>query len=313
MRIGIVGAGALGSVIGSLLVEAGLDTVLIERDVEHVELVTNQGLWLEGVSGDRLVRPRIVSMDCEDVTVDLAMVVVKSYDTRAAARTVKKILSDQGCVLTVQNGIGNYEILDEVFPGRVLLGTTVMGAMTLGPGKFRHTGFGATNFGEADGMIRERTNAVAEVLEKMNGGPVQVVDNAVGCVWSKLIINAAINAPATLLRVRNGDLPKSEAGRDLIHRVVEECLEIVRAKGLRLIFEDPEAHVIAVCEGTAGNLNSMFQDVLAGRRTEIDFINGALAAEGESLGVPAPVNRTLALLVKCLEVSAAVRVPDPAS
>jgi 2-dehydropantoate 2-reductase len=313
MRIGIVGAGALGSVIGSLLVEAGLETVMIERDVAHVELVRENGFWLEGVSGDRVVRPRMVSRDCEDITVDLAMVVVKSYDTRAATETVKKILSDDGCVLTVQNGIGNYEILNEVFPGRVLLGTTTMGAMTLGPGKFRHTGFGVTNFGEADGITRDRTAVIAEVLEKMNGGPVHVVDNAVGCVWSKLIINAAINAPATLLRVRNGDLPGSEAGRDLIHRIVEECLNIVRAKGLHLIFEDPEAHVLTVCEGTAGNLNSMFQDVLAGRRTEIDFINGALAAAGEALGVPAPVNETLALLVKSLEASAGVRVPDPAS
>lgn len=311
MRIGIVGAGALGSVIGSLLVDTGLETVLIERDVDHVRLVTEQGLWLEGVSGDRVVRPRIVSRDCDDVTVDLAIVVVKSYDTGAATETVKKILSEDGCILTVQNGIGNYEILNDAFPGRVLLGTTTMGAMTLGPGKFRHTGRGVTNFGEADGIVRERTKKVAQVLEKMDGGPVHIVDNAVGCVWSKLIINAAINAPATLLRVRNGDLPKSRPGKDLIHRVVEECLDIVRAKGLSLIFEDPEAHVLTVCEGTAGNLNSMFQDVLAGRRTEIDFINGALAREGEALGVSAPVNHTLALLVKSLEASASVRVPDP--
>ncbi len=86
----------------------------------------------------------------------------------------------------------------------------------------------------------------------MNAGPVHAIDNAVGSVWSKLIINAAINAPATLLRLRNGDLPSSTAGKKLIHDVVEECLTIVRAKGIRLIFDDPEERVVAVCEGTCG-------------------------------------------------------------
>jgi 2-dehydropantoate 2-reductase len=308
MKIGIVGAGALGSVLGGLLTEAGLDTVLIERDPEEVRLVKENHLWLEGVSGDRFINTRIVAVPEEAGKVDLVLVLVKSYDTAAAIPTVKQILAENGAVLTLQNGVGNYETLNEALPGRVLLGTTTVGAMTLGPGRFRHTGIGQTHIGEGDGVVQDRTRTIAEVLEEMNAGPVHVVDNAMGCVWSKLIVNAAINAPATLLRVRNGDLPTGEPGKRLIHEIVEECLNIVKAKGIQLIFDDPEKHVLAVCEGTAPNVNSMFQDVLAGRRTEIDFINGALAAEGERLGVPAPVNRTLALLIKTLEATAAVRV-----
>jgi 2-dehydropantoate 2-reductase len=308
MKIGIVGAGALGSVLGGLLTEAGLDTVLIERDPEEVRFVRENRLWLEGVSGDRSINTRIVSDPEEAGKVDLALVLVKSYDTAATIPTVKQILAENGAVLTLQNGVGNYETLNEGLPGRVLLGTTTVGAMTLGRGRFRHTGIGQTHVGEGDGVVRDRTRAIAEVLEEMNAGPVHVVDNAMGCVWSKLIVNAAINAPATLLRVRNGDLPTGDAGKRLIHEIVEECLNIVKAKGLKLIFDDPEKHVLAVCEGTAPNVNSMFQDVLAGRRTEIDFINGALATEGGRLGVPAPVNRTLALLIKTLEATAGVRV-----
>jgi len=296
--------------MGGLLHEAGLEPVLIERDPDEVRLVKEQGLWLEGVSGDRLIRPRIVAEASEAGRVDLALVLVKSYDTAASVRTLKQILSRDGLVLTLQNGIGNYETLNEAAPGQVLLGTTIMGAMTLGPGRFRHTGFGETHFGEADGSIRDRTRAVGAVLEKMNGGPVHVVDNAVGCVWSKLIVNAAINAPATLLRVRNGDLPVSSGGRELIHAIVEECLTIVRAKGIRLIFDDAEARVLAVCEGTAPNINSMFQDIRAGRRTEIDFINGALAREAQHLGILAPVNRALSLLIKALEATRSQIVQD---
>ncbi len=308
MRIAIVGAGALGSVIGGLLIEAGLDTVLIERNAQDVRVVQENGLHLDGVSGDRILRPAIVSDPAQAAGADLIFVIVKSYDTRAAIETVKEAISPTGIVLTLQNGIGNFETLNEAFPGRVLLGTTTVGAMTVGPGHFRHTGFGQTHFGEADGRILDRTRAVAEVLERMKAGPVHVVDNAVGCVWSKLIINAAINAPATLLRVRNGDLPANESGRGLIHRIVEECVKIVRAKGISLIFDDPEERVIAVCEGTAPNINSMFQDVLAGRRTEIDFINNALADEADRLGIDAAVNKTLALLIKTLEGTADRRV-----
>ncbi|MBM3300421.1 MAG: 2-dehydropantoate 2-reductase [Deltaproteobacteria bacterium] len=310
MKIGIVGVGSLGSVLGCLMLEADLDCVMIERDPEEVRIVREQGMWVEGVSGDRLVRPRIFADTSEAGKVDLAIVLVKSYDTRCAIRTVEEILSQDGLVLTLQNGVGNFEILNEAFPGRVLLGTTTMGAMTLGPGRFRHTGFGDTHLGEADGSIQDRTRAVGFQLARINSGPVHIVDNAVGCVWSKLIINAGINAAATLLRVRNGDLPGTEAGRELIHWIVKECLAVVEAKGIGLVFESPEERVLAVCQGTAANINSMLQDIRAGRKTEIDFINGAVAREGDNLGVPVPVNRTLALLIKALEASADKRVHD---
>jgi len=308
MRIGIVGVGSMGSVIGGLFYEAGLDPVLIERDTDEVAKVRKDGLWLEGVSGERLLHPRLVSDPTEAGPQDLVLVLVKSYDTKGAVDTIRTVLAEEGVVLTLQNGVGNYEILNEAFPGRVLLGTTTVGAMTLGSGRFRHTGFGQTYFGEADSSIRGRTKAVAEILEKLNAGPVHLVDNAVGCVWSKLIINAAINAPGTLLRVRNGDVPSSQSGRDLIHDVVKECIEIVQATGIKLIFEDPEAQVLTVCEGTAANVNSMLQDMFAGRRTEIDFINGAIAREGDRLGILTPVNKTLALLIKSLEATASQRI-----
>ncbi|MCX5860818.1 MAG: ketopantoate reductase family protein [Deltaproteobacteria bacterium] len=312
MRIAVVGAGALGSVVGVLLLEAGLDTVFVERDHDKVRLIRENGLWLEGVSGERIVRPAIYQDLSEAGLIDLALVLVKSYDTRSAISTLEQILPGSGLVLTLQNGIGNYETLDEAFPGRVLLGTTTMGAMYLAPGRYRHTGFGSTHFGEADGTIRERTRAIGSVLEKMNSGPVHVVDNAVGCVWSKLIINAAINAPCTLLAIRNGRLPETDSGKELIYKIVSECLMIVRAKGIGLIFEDPADQVIGVCRGTSENINSMLQDILAGRPTEIDFINGALAREAEELGFAAPVNKTLALLIKARETKEQERVPTPA-
>ncbi len=301
MKIGILGSGALGSVIGGLLIEAGYETIMLERDESEVRRVSQAGYWLEGVSGERYIKPRMMGIESGIPSVDLAIVVVKSYDTFKATEALSRLLADGGVALTLQNGIGNFEILEKAFPGRVLLGTTTMGAMTIGPSRFRHTGFGATTFGEPDGVTRDRTRAVHEVLERMNGGPVTLVDNAVGCVWSKLIVNAAINAPATLLRLRNGDLPSTDEGRELIHCIVAECLSVVKSRNIRLIFEDPEAHVIDVCKGTAQNINSMFQDILANRKTEIDFINGAIFREAQASGLQAPVNRTMSLMIGMLE------------
>ncbi len=310
MKIAIVGAGALGSVIGALLWEAGLDPVLIERNPEEVEQATTKGIFVEGVSGDRYVRPRIYREDAGVEAVDLVIVLVKSYDTKRACLTIRRILADDGSILTIQNGVGNFETLNEEFPGRVLAGVTTMGAMTVARGRVRHTGFGPTHLGEADGGISERVIAIRDTLRLMNGGPVHESDNAIGLVWSKLIINAGINAPATLLRLRNGDLPTTESGRQLIRSIVHECMEVVQAKGISLIYKEPESEVFKVCKGTSGNLNSMFQDILAGRRTEIDFINGAIAVHARSLGLEAPVNETLSMLIRSLEVTGDVRVSN---
>ncbi len=310
MRVGIIGAGALGSVIGGLLTEAGVDTVLFERDAEETRMISDSGLWMEGVSGDRTIKLNMATDPNSVPKRDLVMIVVKAYDTASTLDLCRKIIADDGVALTLQNGLGAYDILSDALPGKVLLGTTTIGAMSLGKARTRHTGFGQTHLGEPDGTMTERVHKVAETLKRMNSGPVEVTDNAFGSIWSKLIVNAAINAPATLLRLRNGDLPTGAAGRELIHSIVQECLSITKRLGIQLLLDDAEAHVLKVCAGTAPNLSSMYQDVLAGRRTEIDFINGALVREARKLGIDAPVNSTLTLLIQTLEATAAVRGPE---
>ena len=191
---------------------SGQDTFLVERDAAHVDLIKQQGLVIEGVSGRHVTRPRISSNPLDAGKVDLVLVLVKAYDTEGAIATVEALRAQEGVVLTLQNGIGNYEALERAFPGRVLLGTTTIGALAIEPARVRHTGFGITHVGEPNGSISDRARKAAEVLRSMNSGEVHVTDNALGCVWSKLMINAAINAPATLLRLPNGDLPATEAG-----------------------------------------------------------------------------------------------------
>ncbi len=308
MRTAILGCGALGSVIGGLLLEARQDVIFIERDPSEVALIRQRGLRIDGVSGDRILYPTIFHCDDQPDLCDLVLVLVKAYDTVSTIPILSKILAPGGLILTLQNGVGNYESLEAHFPGRVLLGATTMGAMTISQGYVRHTGFGDTVIGEADGVVTARTSAIVQLLRTMSGGSVQITDNAVGTVWSKLIINAAINAPCALLRIKNGALPKNPAGRQLIHEIVYECLSIAKAKGISLLFDNPEDRVLEVCHGTAENVCSMLQDMRARRKTEIGYINGALAKEADRLGLSAPVNKTLTLLIEALEATASCRI-----
>jgi 2-dehydropantoate 2-reductase len=239
---------------------------------------------------------------------DLVIVMVKAYDTQSAIAAISSVLKPDGAVLTLQNGVGNYELLEESFKGRVLLGTTTVGAMVDDKGEYIHTGFGDTLLGEADGSVSSRAKDAARLIDRARLGSAYATDNAMGSVWSKLILNCAINAPGALLRVRNGDIPMSEHGKRLIHEIVEECLLVIERKGVKLVFEDPESKVLAVCRSTSENINSMFQDIIAGRRTEVDFINGAVAVEGEALGAQAKVNETMANMIKALEATRERRI-----
>jgi 2-dehydropantoate 2-reductase len=308
MRVAVIGAGALGSVFGALLHEAGIDTVLIERDKKCVELVQREGLNLEGVSGDRIVHLNMVQDPARIEKADLALVMVKAYDTEAAIPTIAAAIKDEAAVLTLQNGVGSFEILERAFPSRALLGTTTVGAMTVGANSFRHTGFGDTALGEPEPMVSERADAIARLLNGARLGKAYATDNAMGSVWSKLILNCAINPTGALLRLRNGDIPRSPQGERLMGEIVDECVSVIKRKGIKLLFDEPGKKALEVCASTSGNINSMFQDILAGRRTEVDFINGAIAREGKALGVAVKVNETMALMIKALESTADLRV-----
>ncbi len=310
MRVAIVGAGALGSVFGGLLHEAGIDVTLIERNQKTVEYVRSEGLKLEGVSGSRTIPVKIEGANSKVDSADLVIVMVKTYDTRSAIDTISKALGPEGIVLTLQNGVGAFDILEEAFPGRTLLGTTTVGAMALESESCAHTGFGDTVLGEPDSRLSQRAQTVADLIDKAELGSAKASDNAMGAVWSKLVINCSINAPGTLLRLKNGDIPSSDYGKRLIKEIVEECVEVMDKKGVSLTFDNPMERVLGICESTAGNINSMFQDIKAGRRTEMDFINGAVVREGEALGVNVKVNETLALMIKALESTMDIRVRD---
>lgn len=305
MRVAIVGAGAMGGVIGFYLA-AVADVVLVDPWAEHVAAITAAGLSCER-EGEVRVRPvRAVSDPALVGPCEAAIVLVKARQTPWAAAACQVLLAPGAVAYTLQNGVGNREALAaELGEARVGQGVTALGGTLLGPGRVRHAGMGLTTLGAAPD--RARAEELASLLTAA-GLPAEVSDDVEALLWGKLVVNVGINALTALLRVPNGALADIPVARELMAAAVGEAAAVAAARGVRLPYDDPVAHVEAVARATGANRSSMLQDVLRGAATEVAVINGAVVREGARLGVPTPLNAALLALVEALDATAAQRV-----
>ncbi len=301
MRIAVVGAGAMGTMTGALLEEAGEEVVLCSRNREHVATIKEEGLVLGEIAGERTVSIEATD-NIKDIGVaDLIIVFVKSYDTETIASAARDIAAENTIVLTLQNGLGNVEILERAFgKGRVLAGTSDAAATVVEPGRVRHTANGNIYIGEVEGKISPRVEKIVNLFKKA-GFSAHATDNAVGSIWTKLLLNVAINPLGTILRSKCGKLIDNEPTKRVMRAAVEEGLGIVRAKEISLLYPDMVQAAYDLAEKNAESFNSMAQDFFKGKKTEIDSMNGAIVRPGEEVGVPTPVNRVLTDLVKAME------------
>jgi 2-dehydropantoate 2-reductase len=306
MKFLIIGPGAMGCLFAARLKNAGFDVTLLDHNKERADLINQQGIMVEGVSGEYTAHVP-VAIDSDLTGFDFALVCVKSNRTRFIAETLRNQLSPETFVVTLQNGIGNLEILEEIFgKGRVLGGVTAEGATMLGWGRIRHAGMGATIIGPKL-MMDDPCERLAGALNKA-GFKAETSENVEGLLWGKLVVNAGINALTAITRLKNGRLPEIKWTSAIMEDLVKEAVAIIKAKNINLPYEDPLSRVVQVCRNTAGNVSSMLQDVLNKKETEIDFINGAVVREGEALSIPTPVNRTVTALVKALQEGYAERL-----
>jgi 2-dehydropantoate 2-reductase len=299
MQILVVGAGAMGCLFAARLHRAGFQVVVYEKIRPLSETIHEHGIQVQGIGGhDTMMVPAF--SENPPFQADVVLLCVKSTDTREAAQTVSPWVRAESMVLTLQNGLGNVEILQEIFgPEKVLGGVTAEGATVLGPGKIRHAGKGETVIGPA----REGDDRLPTLLSafKQAGFQIRSALDVDQLLWGKLIINVGINALAAVTRLKNGRLPQIEATRTVMEQAVEEAVAVAKAKGVELPYPDPFDRVVAVCRATADNVASMLQDVLHEKTTEIDFINGAIVREGRALGIETPVNGVLTALVRTLQ------------
>ncbi len=302
MKIAVVGAGAMGSLFGALLFENGNDVWLYDVWTEHVAAVNMNGLWVEREGKSRTVKIRATTEKDDIGPVELAIIFVKSIQTESAAETARKLVSADGLVMTLQNGMGNADIIARVVePNRILAGTTAHGATMLGPGKIRHAGIGPTIIGMwAPGEKgHARAHQLADFFSRA-GIETQFVADVREIVWQKLLINVGINAITALTGISNGQILDLEVTRELSRAAVEEAIDVARSEGIK-VEQETVAQVFKVAKATALNRSSMGQDVDNHRQTEIGAINGFIVREAGRLGLKAPVNQTLTALIETLQ------------
>jgi len=288
----IVGTGALACLFAARLSAIGAEVTMLGTWRKGLRALLN-GVRLEE-NGEETVYPVQATDNPSDCFgMRHALVLVKAWQTERAARQLGMCLAPDGVALTLQNGYGNRETLEgPLGPNNVALGVTTTGATLTGPGRVRPGGQGTISV-----ETHPRLEPIITLLREA-GFTVEETPNADSLVWSKLVINAAINPLTALLRVPNGGLLERPPARALMAALAREAATVAAAQHISLTFADPVAAAESVAQRTSHNHSSMYQDIERGAPTEIDAICGAIVRVGEQLGVPTPVNETIWQLVK---------------
>ncbi|MBL0702139.1 MAG: 2-dehydropantoate 2-reductase [Desulfosarcina sp.] len=304
MKIAIIGAGAMGSIFGAML-SGKADVFLIDPFEEHIKKINTKGLIIEDNNNLKKTYNITACIDTSIIKsrVDLAIIFTKSYATEQAALTALSILDKDGLALTLQNGLGNLEIISGIVgDDRAIAGVTSHGGTLVCPGVVKHAGIGPTHIA---GNKRNQ-EAAKRVVETFNSAGIEtdISDNLNTLIWGKLIINVGINALAAILQVENGFLGKTVEVEKLMARAVSEAVTVADSLNIKLPYENPLAQVKKVCKNTAGNRASMLQDILKGARTEVAVINGAIVEKGRKMGIPTPYNIFLSEIIEALDATA---------
>ena len=295
----IVGTGALATLFAARLAERGHDITMLGTWDAGLNALTRDGARMADANGrERAFRVRVTRDPRAARGSKYAFVLVKSWQTERAAGQLADCLADEGLAVTLQNGLGNDDILaHSLGRERVALGVTTTGATLLGPGLVRAGGEGVVSL-EAHPRVRQVEASLTEA-----GFSVEVVADAKSLVWGKLVVNAAINPLTALLRVPNGELLNRPSARVMMKALADEAAAVASAQRVRLPFKNPIEAAEMVARKTAANHSSMFQDIRRGAPTEIDAICGAVARTGERHRVPTPVNRVCWQLVQAMAVN----------
>jgi len=302
MRVCVIGCGAVGSLFAAHLAHAG-ESEVWAYDVwkEHIDAIRKDGLKLSGAA-DFTARPNATSDPKELPRCDYGILATKAIHTRSAISQTAHIFDDNSAVCSVQNGVGNEEIIAEKVK-YVIRGTTFPAGHPIGPG---HVGFdikGETWVGpfEPSNTPMER---VAELAALMTGSGMNTIalKDARGAQWMKLIFNAATNPVGALTSLHHGAATRFEPTNQLFNELIAEGEAVAKKLGIEL-HGNPRELVQKGARAAGKHKASMLQDVLARRRTEVDFMNGAIVEWGQKIGVPTPLNHALWQLIKGLEHS----------
>ena len=304
----IVGAGAMGCLFAARLAERGVLVTVVDVDRARLSAIARDGITLTDDNGSRTVAVRTALAAEVTAPVDLLLLFTKGTHSAAAIRSVAHLAAARPIALTLQNGIGNADLLAASFGAeQVLLGTAHVPADLTGPASVVTRGFGTLELGGLTAAAHGFAPTVAGLLQSAAFNT-HVASDINASVWEKVAFNAALNAAGMICQVANAGLD-NDPGRRLAVKVVDETVNVAAACAIRIDRERIVATIDAALREHAHHKASMLQDRERGRATEIEMINGAIAREGARLGVPTPVCDTLTDLVRILERAAGLCRP----
>ncbi|WP_066256810.1 ketopantoate reductase family protein [Hydrogenophaga flava] len=296
LQVAVLGAGAVGCYYGGMLARAGHRVTLIGRP-QHVQVFQAQGLRMQTLAFDETVKLHASTEASAVAGADLVLFAVKSPDTESAGEQMREHLKPGALVLCLQNGVDNAERLRAVLPGAHVAAAVVYVATEMaGPGHLRHHGRGE--------LVIEPSPASEGVAQALMaaGVPTEISDNVRGALWAKLILNCAYNALSAVGRIPYGELVQQPGVKDTMRDVVAECRAVAAADGVTLP-GDVDTAVRRIAETMPSQYSSTAQDLMRGKPSEIDHLNGHVVRRGEALGVPTPANRVLWAVVKLVEAA----------
>jgi len=302
MKIGFLGCGAIGSIYAGYLSKTH-EVCVVDTFPPVIEAVKKNGILIDecvpGTGSGRTVsfRPAMASTDPKEIgVVDILIVFVRYMFLEAACKNALPMIGPDTIVMTLQNGIGNYDEIAKVVPEeQIVIGNTSFGSMALEPGHVKHTGSGTTFIGTLKAPIEKAHKAAAAMREA--GFDVEVMDNVMEVIWHKVFVNVALNAICALLDVQNSFVNDNIYAHEAARLMVDEAISVAIASGCNLDREAEIRHAFQVVKDTGTNRCSMLQDILHGKETEIRIINGAVSKIGRECNVPTPYNDLMCQLI----------------
>lgn len=304
LRISILGAGAMGSLFGGLLAEAGHQVELIDVNPDQIAAVREHGLLIRNDAGERRVAIPIMRPEEATTRPDWLIVFTKAMHTQGALDAARHLIGPQTRLLSLQNGLGNAEKLAGFADAsRIAIGMTTVPADLVAPGEVHSHGQSKTRVVMVDGSEDAALAALAAALNAA-GVPCAVDPDAVVAIWEKVAFNVALNSLCAMTQRTVGGLGADAGGRQLAHAIAEEALTVAQAEGLMVSPERTHATIDHALDHHGGHKPSMLQDLLAGRPTEIETLNGAVVRAARRHGIAAARSEALYALVKMAEEGA---------
>ena len=304
IRISILGAGAMGSLFGGLLAEAGHAVELIDVNPAQIAAVREHGLLIRNDAGERRLALSILRPEEATTQPDWLIVFTKAMHTHGALAAAKHLIGPQTRLLSLQNGLGNAEKLAGFADAsRIAIGMTTVPADLVAPGEVHSHGQSKTRVVMVDGAENAALDKLAAALDAA-GLPCAVDPDAVVAIWEKVAFNVALNSLCAVTQRTVGGLGAATEGRGLAHAVASEVLAVAQAEGLAVLPERTHATIDHALDHHGGHKPSMLQDLLAKRPTEIETLNGAVVRIAEKHGIAVARTEALYALVTMAEQSA---------